>query len=238
MTINLRILGVIILLGVLLLALASFDSYRVVRDYFETQKAQEINQSSHLLIRAADFLARERELLSLAILSSDFANEKNLASLNESRQKSQEAIDQAITIILKHGSGKLLSDIRAIESDRKSIENLRQEIDALATSEENENATLQKRVFDEFTQLIMDLQTLRIHEEHTIGDHVSPHITHAFMIRHHLWFATEYARHEKIYLSHKIRNNEKLTLEDFHNLGEIVVISRPYGAMSIWKKRN
>ena len=155
MTINLRILGVIILLGVLLLALASFDSYRVVRDYFEAQKAQEINQSSHLLIRAADFLALERELLSLAILSSDFANEKNLASLNESRQKSQEAIDQAITIILKHGSGKLLSDIRAIESDRKSIENLRQEIDALATSEENENATLQKRVFDEFTQLIM-----------------------------------------------------------------------------------
>ena len=100
---------------------------------------------------------------------------------------------------------------------------MRQEIDALATSEENENATLQKRVFDEFTQLIMDLQTLRIRPEHTIGDHVSPHITHAFMIRHHLWFATEYARHEKIYLSHKIRNNEKLTLEDFHNLGEIVL---------------
>ena len=119
MTIKVRILSSLLVLGLILIVVCLIDTFKVVNNMSEIKKAIEINEASNQLLVAAGDLAVERGITAASLGNPAKMQTQQRQTLDEKRAGASQALDTALAIVRKHGSGVTQKDIVELEHNIK-----------------------------------------------------------------------------------------------------------------------
>ena len=215
MRLNLRqkITGLIGVLSVLLVALASIDSYSKIRLMQDELLAQQINAAADKLVVAAGSWAVERGTTAGVLGGGGAPTPKQLETILARRELADGNLTAAIAEIEAIGADVGVDEeIRATLAAHEAVKAIRERVDAVfAVGSLDGDPGLRADWFPAITDLIMSSAKLREREEVKLIGGLPKLAIEAVRLRDHAWLWAEYAGRERGRLAGVISSGQPMT---------------------------
>ena len=212
MSIRIKILGLVVILGTLLAISNLIRAYDYLMEEIDYRRAAVINQLSNELLTSAGSWAVERGTSATVLGNPSASAGKQGDTIRARRERADTAFQNALAILADDPGLAAADGVNAMRSAYDAVQRLRPRMDAvLAAKSIGDDQELRKVWFSTITNLIMSSAAVRTDAEHHLSGSVEPIIVEAFVIRGASWEASEYAGRERGFMSGRIANGAQLT---------------------------
>lgn len=213
MTLRTKLVALMLLLGITLAAISSYQAVVIWTSRHHHLQMQGLNRVSDLLLSATGAWAVERGTTNVVINSPAAATDAQRATIATKREQGDEAFAEAIALL---GELELSTDLspvlERVRAPQARVVELRRQIDRLiADPEAAPDPDLVRDWFAAASDLIMQGQELRLSAEREIGGTADPMVLDSLRVKHALWEISEFAGRERGFMSGVIAAGQPLT---------------------------